>query len=108
MWKKWETVAETERNKITELADTYDVPRRDVASMFQSGMDFDEIANKLKNKNMSDFTHLFSVGDKVRCKVDHIFFKGTVKETYQNHNNFLHQSYKNHNIVLIYYQHSFQ
>ena len=26
MWKKWETVAETERNKITELADTYDVP----------------------------------------------------------------------------------
>lgn len=39
MWKKWETVAETERNKITELADTYDVPRRDVASMFQSGMD---------------------------------------------------------------------
>lgn len=34
---------------------------------------------------MSDLTHLFSVGDKVRCNVDHIFFKGTVKETYQNH-----------------------
>lgn len=50
MWKKWETVTETERNKITELADTYDVPRRDVASMFQSGMDFDEIANKLSNQ----------------------------------------------------------
>lgn len=34
---------------------------------------------------MSDLTHLFSVGDKVQCKVDHIFFKGTVKKTYQNH-----------------------
>lgn len=50
MWKKWETVTETERNKITEIADTYNVPRRDVASMFQSGMDFDEITNKLNNQ----------------------------------------------------------
>ena len=49
MWRKWETVTETEKNKITEIADTYDVPRRDVASMFQSGMDFDEITNKLSN-----------------------------------------------------------
>ena len=49
MWRKWETVTETERNKITEIADTYDVPRRDVSSMFQSGMDFDEITNKLSN-----------------------------------------------------------
>lgn len=39
----------------------------------------------MRGKNMSDLTHLFSVGDKVQCKVDHIFFKGTVKETYQNH-----------------------
>ena len=53
MWKKWETVTEAERTKITEIADTYDVPRRDVASMFQSGMDFDEITKKLNNQKRS-------------------------------------------------------
>ena len=50
MWRKWEAVTETKRNKITEIADTYDAPKRDVASMFQSGMDFDEITNKLNNQ----------------------------------------------------------
>lgn len=34
---------------------------------------------------MSDLTHLFSVGEKVRCKVDDSFYNGIVKETYMNH-----------------------
>ena len=46
MWKKWETVTESERDKIAEIADKYEVPIRDVASMFQSGLSFDEI-NKI-------------------------------------------------------------
>lgn len=46
MWKKWETVMESERDKIAEIADKYEVPIRDVASMFQSGLSFDEI-NKI-------------------------------------------------------------
>ena len=34
---------------------------------------------------MSDLTHLFSVGQKVRCKIDDVFYNGTVKETYTDH-----------------------
>lgn len=47
MWKRWETVTETERCKIVEIANKYEVPMRDVASMFQSGLDFDKINNNL-------------------------------------------------------------
>lgn len=34
---------------------------------------------------MSDLTHLFNVGQKVKCNMDGIFYEGTVKETYVNH-----------------------
>lgn len=34
---------------------------------------------------MSDLTHLFTVGQKVRCKMDGVFYKGTVTETYTDH-----------------------
>lgn len=34
---------------------------------------------------MSDLTHLFKIGQKVRCKLDGIFYKGIVKETYEDH-----------------------
>lgn len=47
MWKRWETVTESERDKIAEIADRYEVPIRDVASMFQSGLNFDKINNNL-------------------------------------------------------------
>ena len=45
MWKRWNNVTESERDKIAEIADKYEVPMRDVASMFQSGLNFDEINN---------------------------------------------------------------
>ena len=31
---------------------------------------------------MSNLTHLFKVGQKVRCNMDGTFYNGTVKETY--------------------------
>ena len=34
---------------------------------------------------MSNLTHLFLVGQKVRCKMDGTFYKGTVTETYTDH-----------------------
>ena len=34
---------------------------------------------------MSNLTHLFSVGQKVRCNMDGVFYKGTVKETHTDH-----------------------
>lgn len=34
---------------------------------------------------MSDLTHLFRVGQVVRCRFDNDFCMGTVKETYTNH-----------------------
>lgn len=34
---------------------------------------------------MSDLTHLFKVGQKVRCDMDGTFYNGTVKETYTDH-----------------------
>ena len=34
---------------------------------------------------MSDLTHLFKVGQKVRCKIDNKFYAGTVTETYIDH-----------------------
>jgi len=34
---------------------------------------------------MSDLTHLFKVGQKVRCNFDGNFYDGTVKETYSDH-----------------------
>lgn len=34
---------------------------------------------------MSDLTHLFSVGQKVRCDMDGVFHKGTVREIYEDH-----------------------
>lgn len=34
---------------------------------------------------MSDLTHLFKVGQKVRCKIEGTFYKGTVKEVYTDH-----------------------
>ena len=34
---------------------------------------------------MSDLTHLFKTGQKVRCNFDGTFHSGTVKETYKNH-----------------------
>ena len=34
---------------------------------------------------MSNLTHLFSVGQEVRCNFDGSFHKGTVKETYEDH-----------------------
>lgn len=43
MWKRRETVTETERCKIVEIADKYEVPMRDVTSEFQSGVYFDDI-----------------------------------------------------------------
>lgn len=47
MWKRGKTVTELERYKIAEIADKYEVPKRDVTSMFQSGLDFDKINNNL-------------------------------------------------------------
>ena len=43
MWKRRETVTEAERCKIVEIADKYEVPMRDVASEFQSRVNFDDI-----------------------------------------------------------------
>lgn len=34
---------------------------------------------------MANLTHLFKVGQKVRCKLDVVFYKGTVKETFSDH-----------------------
>lgn len=34
---------------------------------------------------MSDLTHLFEVGQKVRCNMDGKFYDGTVKEVYTDH-----------------------
>lgn len=34
---------------------------------------------------MANLTHLFSTGQKVRCKLDGAFYKGTVKETFADH-----------------------
>ena len=34
---------------------------------------------------MVDLTHLFKVEQKVRCNMDRVFYKGTVKETYTDH-----------------------
>jgi hypothetical protein len=34
---------------------------------------------------MANLTHLFSTGQKVRCKLDGVFYKGTVKETCDDH-----------------------
>lgn len=34
---------------------------------------------------MANLTHLFNVGQKVRCRLDGVFYKGTVKETYEDH-----------------------
>lgn len=34
---------------------------------------------------MSNLTHLFRVGQVVRCRFDNDFCMGTVKETYPNH-----------------------
>lgn len=31
---------------------------------------------------MTNLTHLFKAGQKVRCKLDDVFYKGTVKETF--------------------------
>lgn len=42
MWKRWKTVTESERDKIAEIADKYEVPKRDVTSMFQSGLNFNK------------------------------------------------------------------
>lgn len=43
MWKRRETVTETERCKIVEIADKYKVSMRDETSEFQSGVSFDDI-----------------------------------------------------------------
>ena len=42
MWKRGKTVTELERDKIAEIADKYEVPKRDVTSMFQSGLNFNK------------------------------------------------------------------
>lgn len=34
---------------------------------------------------MANLTHLFKVGQKVRCKLYGVFYKGTVKETFVDH-----------------------
>ena len=34
---------------------------------------------------MSNLTHLFKVGQKVRCNMDGTFYNGIVKETYTDH-----------------------
>ena len=34
---------------------------------------------------MSDLTHLFTIGQPVRCRLDEKYYKGTVKETYPDH-----------------------
>ena len=50
MWKWRKTVTEAERYKIVEIADKYEVPMRDVASEFQSGMSFDDINYHFKKE----------------------------------------------------------
>ena len=45
--------------------------------------DNDENFLKVEENNSSDLTHLFEVGQKVRCKINGKFYKGTVKETYE-------------------------
>lgn len=61
MWKRWETVTETERCKIVEIANKYEVPMRDVASMFQSGLDFDKISKKIEGDSW--VVGIFDVAD---------------------------------------------
>ena len=34
---------------------------------------------------MANLTHLFKVGQKVKCNLDEEFFNGTVKETYRDY-----------------------
>ena len=34
---------------------------------------------------MSDLTHLFKVRQKVKCRMDNVFYDGTVKEIYADH-----------------------
>lgn len=34
---------------------------------------------------MSNLTHLFKIGQIVKCKFDNNYYTGTVKETYPNH-----------------------
>ena len=33
----------------------------------------------------ANLTHLFEIGQKVKCEMDGILYSGTVKETYTNH-----------------------
>lgn len=48
MWKRWETITESERNRIAEIADKHKVPMRDVASMYQGGQSFNDIVENLE------------------------------------------------------------
>ena len=50
MWKPWKEVTETERDKIAEIAKKFEVTKREVANMFQSGMSFAEITAKLSRE----------------------------------------------------------
>ena len=34
---------------------------------------------------MADLTHLFSIGQKVRCKLDGKFYDGTITEMHKDH-----------------------
>lgn len=34
---------------------------------------------------MANLTHLFKIGQKVKCNLDGVFYNGTVKETYEDH-----------------------
>lgn len=34
---------------------------------------------------MQNLTHIYQVGQKVRCRMDGKFFKGTIKEVHEDH-----------------------
>ena len=49
------------------------------------GMEYTKKDLKQEEAHMENLTHLFSVGQKVRCKMDETFYKGTVTETHTDH-----------------------
>lgn len=50
-WKKWVNVTEEERENIAKIAAKYDIYIGAVAGLFQGGMTFEEIEQKLKSEN---------------------------------------------------------
>lgn len=50
MWKEWKYVTESERDRIAEIAERYQISKREVANMYQGGLSFEEIVTRLERE----------------------------------------------------------